>query len=71
MTETDIKGNCTAIRHLASQIARADLPSAERETVKVLAEAALVLLEGFLLDINRIAEAAAYACAEYQDRLRR
>lgn len=58
MTEQDIKGNFLAIQNLVTQLAGADLPDAEREAVKVLVTVGLNLLEGLLLDINRIANCA-------------
>lgn len=61
MTENDIKGNFIVIKNLASQAAGADLTDSEREVIKTLVAASLNLLEGLLLDINRIAN-----CAEEQ-----
>jgi len=59
MTERDIKGNFLAIRHLADQVAGADLPDNERAVIKkTLVESGLNLLEQLLLDINKIANAA-------------
>lgn len=56
MTENDIKGNVAAIRELHSKLTDANaLPPAERETIQTLVTCALFLLEGFLVDINRIA----------------
>lgn len=55
MTENDIKGNFAAIRELANQFAGADLPPGEQQVVRTLTTCGLVLLEGLLLDINRIA----------------
>jgi hypothetical protein len=56
MTENDIKGNVSAIRHLSEQVAGADLSDPEREVVKTLVLCGLCLLEGLLLDINRGAD---------------
>lgn len=55
MTENDIKGNFAAIREISDQVAGADLPAGEQQVVRTLVNCGLVLLEGFLLDINRIA----------------
>ena len=61
MGSRDIKGNFLAIRELSGKVTSADMPDMpdnEREIVKTIVEASLTLLEGLLLDINRIADAA-------------
>ena len=58
MTEHDIKGNFLALRNITQELAGVDLPEKERATVKLLAEVGLNLLEGLLIDINKIAQAA-------------
>lgn len=55
MTESDIKGNCAALRELAQQIASDDLQPGEREKIATLIQCGLALLESLLLDMNRIA----------------
>ena len=58
MGSRDIKGNFLAIRELSGKVTSADMPDNELEIVKTIVEASLTLLEGLLLDINRIADAA-------------
>jgi hypothetical protein len=56
-TERDIVGNATALRHYAVAAVAASTPPEERERAKAVVEVALRLLEYFLVDVNRIANA--------------
>ncbi len=58
MTERDIKGNFLALKNLVAEAAGEDLPEKEKRVIKLLGETGLGLLEGLLLDINRLADAA-------------
>jgi len=53
----DIAGWFTALREAAAELAGADLPPAEQQKVKMLAEAGLRIGESVVMDLNRIASA--------------
>ncbi len=61
MTENDIKGNFLALRNVAKEIVGADLSDKEKQIAQMLVEVGLNLLEGLLIDINRIAEASQHS----------
>ena len=58
MTENDIKGNFLALKNLVAEAAGEDLPEREKQVIKLLCETGLSLLEGLLVDINKLATAA-------------
>ena len=58
MTEADIKGNFLALRTVAKEAVGADLSEKEKQIAQVLVDAGLNLLEGLLIDINKLATAA-------------
>ena len=60
MTERDIQGQFLALKNLVAAAAGEDLPEREKQVIKLLCETGLSLLEGLLVDINKIADAAAY-----------
>lgn len=64
MSERDIQGNFLALRNIAKELAGADLPEKERQTVQLLVDVGLNLLEGLLIDINKIAEAAEFTARQ-------
>lgn len=54
----EINANMDALQNFAKEMAGATLPEKDRVVVQMLAEVGLALLRQFLLDINRIADAA-------------
>ncbi len=68
MTEREICAEFLILNSLIGQVAGADLPNAEREAVRTLAGSAMRLLEGVLLDHNRIANALEFLATEYNNR---
>lgn len=54
-TENEIVGCFASLREMVNQLAGADLPSAESEKVKALANIALRIAESLVIDINLIA----------------
>ena len=57
MTEADIVGNTTVIREVVRQVKERGEGADTADLEAVAGEAALRLLEGLLIDINRIAQA--------------
>lgn len=63
MTERDIRGNCMALRELILRASRRDPPHNGKQRQEADADTAaaiglgLALLEGLLVDLNRIADA--------------
>ena len=53
-TQNDIESWFTILRNMSSEIAGADMPPAEREKVKVLAEVGLRIAESMVTDLNLI-----------------
>ena len=60
MTENDIKGNFLALRNVAKEMVGADLSEKEKQTAQLLVDVGMNLIEGLLIYINRIADAAQY-----------
>ncbi len=54
-TQNDIEAWFLILHHMASEIVGADMPPAEREKVKVLAEVGLRIAESVVTDLNLIA----------------
>ena len=60
MSERDIQGNFLALRNVAKEMVGADLSEKEKQTAQMLVDVGMNLLEGLLIDINKIADAAQY-----------
>lgn len=60
MSESDIKGNMLIIRSVLDQ------PKMSEADLKMIALAALTMLECLLIDINKVAEAATFLALELQ-----
>lgn len=57
MTPTAISANMSVLRELAKTLAGAELQNGDAQAVKTVVEGSLLLVEGALLDLNRIATA--------------
>jgi hypothetical protein len=57
MTVGTIETRCDTLRKMAGELAAAELPPDERAKVIALVTIGIGLLEGFLIDVARIADA--------------
>lgn len=74
-TQQDIAGVFSVLRTKTQELVGVDLPDAERDVIRLLAQSGLWLLECLIVDINRIADAqeniARTAMDEFQRNLHR
>ena len=64
MTQREISAEFLILNGIVEQIAGEDLPDAKREAVRTLASSAMRLLEGVLIDLNRITDALEVMAAD-------
>ncbi len=55
VSQTDLEGWFSVLRTMAGDLAGTDLPPAEQEKVKVLADIGLRIAESIVIDLNAIA----------------